>query len=145
MTFRFAYNHILNLKEKEKDQAFSEYGRMASQRDKMAEQLQSIIGERDERQHQLSETATALEIQQQSLYIDHLNQKVADATADLIKMEEELRQKQNQLMEKQQDERIWTQLQDKFYQAYKQKEEKLEQDLLDEMATIRFYRQGLEQ
>jgi flagellar protein FliJ len=139
MTFRFPYIQILNLKEKEKEQAFSEFGRLQKARDAKAEELQAVIEERNERQNGWQGKISASMLQQQSQYIERLNQKIEALTENLIKIEEELRFKQEKLMEKQQDEKMWNHLRDKSYDTYKQKENKNEQDLLDEIATIRHF------
>jgi flagellar protein FliJ len=146
MTFQFPYLHILNLKEKEKEQVFSEYGRLVKKRELMVEELQSITLERDERLNRWENVVgltSVAEIQQQNQYVEHLNQKIDKATEALIIMEEELRGKQDKLLEKQKDERMWNHLRDKSYDAYIQKENKMEQERLDEIATIRYSQQSL--
>jgi flagellar protein FliJ len=145
MTFRFSYINILTLKEKEKDQAYSEYGLIVKKKAALLEKLDSIIHERDERisRWEGENLTTIIEIRQRSHFLEGLNVKIANIKKDLLKVEKELQAKQAIFLEKKKDERMWHHLRDKSYELYLQKEKKEEQDRMDEMATIRHYHQQL--
>jgi flagellar protein FliJ len=145
MNFRFSYINILNLKEKEKDQAYSEYGLIVKKKTVLLEELESIIHERDERisRWEGEDLTSVIEIRQRSHFLEGLNVKIAKIKKDLLKVEEELQAKQAIFFDKKNDERMWQHLRDKSYELYLQKEKKEEQDLMDEMATIRHYHQQL--
>jgi flagellar protein FliJ len=145
MTFRFPYLTILTLKEKEKDQAYSEYGMILKKKTVLLEELDSIIHERDERisRWESENLTSVIEIRQRSHFLEGLNVKISKIKKELLRIEEELEAKQAIFFEKKKDERMLQHLRDKSFELYLQKEKKEEQDLMDEMATIRHYHQQL--
>jgi flagellar protein FliJ len=145
MTFRFPYINILTIKEKEKDQAYSEYGMIVKKKSALLEELDSYIQDRDERIARWEQEAVSsiIDIRQRSHFLEGLNGKISKVEKDLLKVEEELQAKQSVFFEKRKDERMWLHLRDKSYEMYLQKEKKEEQDLMDEMATVRHYHQQL--
>lgn len=145
MTFQFAYEHILSLKEKEKEQAFSEYGRLVKQKDQLQADIYLLEQEHDQRNERSQCLTSLLEIQQQSQYMNLLIQKIDGAREKLEKMEDELRNRQEKYMQKHKDERMWTFLREKAYDTFLQKEKKIEQEQLDEIATIRHFHQRIKE
>ncbi|MFF2448092.1 flagellar export protein FliJ [Neobacillus sp. NPDC058068] len=143
MTFRFPYEHILNLKEKEKEQAFSEYGSLVKKKDQLKEEIHCLLEEQDEQMNRANRMTSVVEMQQQSHYLNLLIQKIAQAKEVLGKLDEELRIKQEKYLEKHKDERMWNFLRDKSLDTFLQKEKKVEQDQLDELAVIRHFHQRL--
>ncbi|WHY88408.1 flagellar export protein FliJ [Neobacillus novalis] len=141
MTFRFPYEHILSLKEKEKEQAFSEYGSLVKKKDQLKEEIHGLLEEQDEQINRSNGMTSVVEMQQQSHYLNLLIKKIAQAKEVLSKIDEELRVKQEKYMEKHKDERMWNFLRDKSFDAFLQKEKKVEQDQLDELAVIRHFHQ----
>ena len=144
MTFRYPRINILNLKEKEKNLAFAEFGLIAKKKDVMTEELDSYIQERDERiihWEQTNGLTSIAEILQRNQYMESLNLKISKAKIGLDRVEEELQVKQTHFLDKKKDEQMWQHLRDKSYDTYIQKEKKEEQDRLDEMATMRHYQQ----
>ncbi|MDF2902691.1 MAG: flagellar FliJ protein [Bacillus sp. (in: firmicutes)] len=144
MTFQFAYKHILNIKEKEKDQAYSEFGLSLRKKEGLMEELYSLVQERDgclRRWEQTQKISYVAEIQQRNDYLDHLNLKITKVEKHLAKIEEEITIKKEEFLAKKKDERTWHHLRDKSFDEYTQKQKKIEQDMLDEMATIRHYHQ----
>ncbi|WP_284036423.1 flagellar export protein FliJ [Neobacillus sp. 114] len=145
MTFQFPYNNILTLKEKEKDQAYSEFGIIIKKKAALQEEQNAYIQERDDRISRWEQESftSVIEIRQRHHFLEGLNEKISKINKDLLKVEEEFKTKQAIFFEKKKDERMWQHLRDKSYDAYIQKEKKEEQDLMDEMAAIRHYHQRL--
>jgi flagellar export protein FliJ len=146
MTFRFPYLHILNLKEKEKEQAFSEFGLLVKKKGFMAEELHALLQEKEERLDNWEQAGSLIsisEIQQRNYYLEHLDRKINNAEEGLLKLEQELSAKQEEFLDKKKDVRMWHHLREKSFETYLQKEKKAEQDMLDEIATIRHYHQRL--
>lgn len=145
MTFQFPYKNILTIKEKEKDQAYSEFGVILKKKSALLAELHSCIQERDDRVARWEQEGrtTVIEIRQRSHFLEGLNVKISKMDQDLVKVEEELQEKQAHFFEKKKDEHMWQHLRDKSYEAYIQKEKKEEQDRMNEMATIRHYHQRL--
>jgi flagellar protein FliJ len=145
MTFQFPYKHILTIKEKEKDLAYSEYGQIIKKKAALLEELQTFIQERDERitRWEQEEMTSVIEIRHRHHFLEGLNVKISKMDDELLVVEKELQAKQAIFFEKRKDERVWQHLRDKSYEAYIQKEKKEEQERMDEMATIRHFHQSL--
>ncbi|MBM4764141.1 flagellar export protein FliJ [Bacillus sp. B15-48] len=146
MSFRYQHSNILNLKEKQKDQAYSEYGQTVKKKEGMLEELHTYTQEREERLNvweQSNRLTSVVEIQQRSQYLQSLNLKIARAQAGLDKVEKALQEKQHDFLEKKKEEQVWLHLRDQSYEMYLQKQKRAEQDRLDEIATIRHYHQQL--
>lgn len=146
MTFHFPYKHILNIKEKEKEQAYSEFGQSLRKKEMVMNELHYLVEERDgciKRWEQAQVTTVIAMIQQRNDYLDHLNRKIAKVEKQLLIIDEEIALKKEEFLEKKKDEKTWHYLRDKSFDEYMQKQKKIEQDFLDEMATVRHYHQQL--
>lgn len=145
MTFRFPYTNILSVKEKEKDQAYSDYGMIVKKKSALLEKRDSYVRERDERitRWQSENLTSVIEIRQRSYFLEGLNEKISKIEKELLKVEEELQTKQTIFFEKRKDEKMWQHLREKSYEAYIQNEKKEEQNRMDEMASIHVLRQRL--
>jgi flagellar protein FliJ len=148
MTFQFQYEQIVNIKEKEKDYAFSELGLSLKVKEAVQDNLNSIIQEKDDcllRWKESSEVTYISVIQQRNEYLQFIDQKIAKIEEKLALIDEEIKIKKEEFLNKQKDEKTWHHLREKSYQEYVEKQKKIEQNLLDEMATIRHYHQRVSQ
>lgn len=145
MTFHFPYMHILNLKEKEKEQAYLEFGNTLRKKEIMMEELQSFEQKKTEylKQVEAKGYTSIADIQQQQEYLGYLNGEISKLEAKMIRLEHEMARKKSELLIKQKDEKTWHHLRDKSLEKYLQKQKKIEQDLMDEMAAIRHFHQRL--
>ncbi|WP_462410738.1 flagellar export protein FliJ [Neobacillus sp. Marseille-QA0830] len=145
MTFHFPYMHILNLKEKEKDQALSEFGLLTQKKEAIMKEYRSFEVKKDEfiQQAQERRSTSIADIQQRNEYLSSLDRRLAGLKEQIELFDKEIADKQTELLAKQQEEKTWFHLRDKSYEKYIQKQKKIEQDLMDEMATIRYYHQRL--
>jgi flagellar FliJ protein len=144
MMFRYSYEHIVNMKEQEKEQAYSNLAVSLQKRTAIAETLQALENERTERVEKWEETnhiCSAAVMHQQREYLNYLDHKISQATECLEEMEQEIQRKQAEFWEKKKEEKTWHHLREKSFEAYMQRQKKIEQDMLDEIATVRYYRQ----
>jgi flagellar protein FliJ len=144
MTFQFPYERILNLKEKEKDHAFSELGLSMKVKEAVMNELNAIIQQKDEclqRWKQSTEPTYISVIQQRNEYLGFIDTKIAAIEARLNEIDEEIKLKKEQYLTKQKDEKTWHHLREKSFSEYIEKQKKVEQNILDEMATIRHFQQ----
>lgn len=146
MTFRFPYEHILSIKEKEKDHAFSELGLSLKVKETVMNELNKLIQEKDdclERWRQSTEVTYISLIQQRNEYLSFIDTKIASIEAKLHQIDEEIKLKKEAYLSKHKDEKTWHHLREKSYVEYVEQQKKVEQNLLDEMATIRHFHQRL--
>lgn len=146
MTFRFPYEHILSIKEKEKDHAFSELGLSLKVKETVLNEMNKLIQEKDEcleRWRQSTEVTYISLIQQRNEYLGFIDIKIASIEEKLHQIDQEIQRKKEEYLSKQKDEKTWHHLREKSFTEYVEQQKKVEQNLLDEMATIRHYQQRL--
>lgn len=145
MTFHFPYMQILNLKEREKEQALLVLGQMERKKEAILREYRSVDQERSElllRMEAVEGTASIADIQQRNDYLAFLNQKMAGLKNQLAQAESEIANQKAQLLTKQQEEKTWLHLRENLWEKYIQKQKKAEQEAMDEMAAIRHFRQN---
>lgn len=146
MSFHFPYMHILNLKEKEKEQAYLELELIGRKKQIIMEEHHSFEQKRNEFQSQVDGAkglTLIAEIQQRNEYLVYLTMKITKLEGKMTEIDQEIASKKSELLTKQKDEKTWNHLRDKSFEKYVQKQKKIEQNLMDEMATIRHYHQSL--
>lgn len=146
MTFQFPYIHILNLKEKEKEQALVELGQIGRKKEVIKEEHRSLEQKRNLFLQQMETgkgIASIADIQQRNEYLAYLNEKMSRLEEQINLIDKEIAVKKLDLLDKQKDEKTWNHLRDKAFEKYVQKQKKIEQDLMDEMAAIRHFHQRL--
>ncbi|MDR7080060.1 flagellar FliJ protein [Neobacillus niacini] len=146
MTFQFPYIHILNLKEKEKEQALVELGQIGRKKEVIKEEHRFLEQKRNLFLQQMETgkgIASIADIQQRNEYLAYLNEKMSRLEEQINLIDKEIAVKKLDLLDKQKDEKTWNHLRDKAFEKYVQKQKKIEQDLMDEMAAIRHFHQRL--
>jgi flagellar protein FliJ len=146
VTFQFPYIHILNLKEKEKEQALLELGEIGRKKEAVMEEHRSLEQKRNLFLQQVETgngTSSIADIQQRNDYLAYLNRKMSKLEEKINLVDKEMAVKKLNLLDKQKDEKTWNHLRDKAFEKYVQKQKKIEQDLMDEMAAIRHFHQRL--
>ncbi|WP_342429542.1 flagellar export protein FliJ [Neobacillus sp. FSL H8-0543] len=146
MTFHFPYLHILNLKEKEKEQAYLEFGRTIRKKELIQAEHKSFEQKRNEFLTQVESAkgkTSIADIQQRNEYLVHLTKQITSLEEKLNVIDQEIARKKSVLLTKQTDEKTWNHLRDKAFEKYVEKQKKVEQNLMDEMASIRHYHQSL--
>ncbi|NWQ39661.1 flagellar export protein FliJ [Bacillus sp. EB106-08-02-XG196] len=146
MTFQFPYIHILNLKEKEKEQALIELGRIGRKKEDIMNEHLALEQKKNlflQQEGTGKVTASIADIQQRNEYHTYLNQQMSQLEMQINLIDKEIAAKKLDLLDKQKDEKTWNHLRDKAFEKYIQKQKKIEQDLMDEMAAIRHFHQRL--
>ncbi|WP_423799754.1 flagellar export protein FliJ [Neobacillus sp. SAB-20_R2A] len=141
MSFQFRFEKILNMKEKEKESALNEMN-MARKKKEIAEGELLELVERKESYLRDFEQKTSLRVTEmlerdQYLYfldkqIERVKRKVADLTRDF-------NLKNQLLLSKNQEEKVWSTWREKSFDEYSEKVKRDEQNMLDEMAVIRYF------
>lgn len=142
MTFRYRYEHIVTMKEKEKDQALTDYGASVMKRDAIVTRLHTLQEKRNEwimKWERVDNAYTAASIHQQNEYLTFLDFEISQVLRQLQVAENELRLKQTTFLEKRKDEKTWNHLREQSRESYISNQNRLEQNMLDEMATVRYY------
>ncbi|MEH7112335.1 flagellar export protein FliJ [Neobacillus niacini] len=146
MTFHFPYIHILNLKEKEKEQALLELGEIGRKKEAIMEEHRSLELKRNlflQQAETRKGSASIADIQQRNEYMTYINQQMSQLEEQINLIDKEMDNKKLDLLDKQKDEKTWNHLREKSFEKYVQKQKKMEQDLMDEIATIRHFHQRL--
>ncbi|SDM91374.1 flagellar export protein FliJ [Bacillus sp. OK048] len=146
MTFYFPYIHILNLKEKEKEQALLELGEIGRKKEAIMVEHRSLEQKRNlflQQAETRKGTASIADIQQRNEYLTYINQQMSQLEEQINLIDKEMANKKLDLLDKQKDEKTWNHLREKAFEKYVQKQKKIEQDLMDEIATIRHFHQRL--
>jgi flagellar protein FliJ len=145
MTFHFPYMHILNLKEKEKEQAYIELGTIVRKKETVIENKSSLEQKRNEflKQADSKGHISIADIQQQHEYLNYLNGEMTKLEEKISQLDQEIAEKKSELLTRQKDEKTWVHLRAKSFEKYIQKQKKVEQDMMDEMAAISHFHQRL--
>ncbi|WP_053365314.1 flagellar export protein FliJ [Bacillus sp. FJAT-27245] len=144
MTFQFPYEHILSLKEREKDLSLSEMGLLMMKKENIEKELDSLVRKRHDcisQWEQLEGGTFISDILQQNEYLDYLDVKISRMEQERMEIEQEIAGKKEELLLKQKEEKTWHLLKEKSLDAYMEQQKKIEQDNLDEIAAIRHYHQ----
>lgn len=144
MTFQFPYQHILSLKEREKDLSLSEMGLLMIKKEGIEKELDSLARKRHDcisQWEQFGGGTFISDILQQNEYLDFLDVKITRMEEERRAIEQEIAIKKEELLSKQMEEKTWHLLREKSLDAYMEQQKKIEQDTLDEIAAIRHYHQ----
>lgn len=144
MSYVFSHQKILDLKEKEREQAQYDYGSALHLLKLEEEGLEMLILERERvssilegNGNKIISVAHIMDIQNYLSHLDDLIKKKTDTKAQAV-YDAELAL--GNLTGKRREEKIWTALKDKTILRYHKKQEKSEQKQMDEIATAAFFR-----
>jgi flagellar protein FliJ len=144
MSFHYSFQKILDMKEKEKEQAEMSYSKSMQTlqvEQKRLSTLQQTKEEMERRMTRNEESISLSELKDSYQYLHHLQKLVLQAHHTTIQAEKEVEHKQEILTEKAMDEKVWSKLKDKSYVRYIETMKATEQKELDEIAIARYYRQ----
>jgi flagellar FliJ protein len=142
MKFDFSFQKVLDVKEKEKEIAEQEYGTMKLRQLELEDQMDGLESEKDKAfdlyNHVNRKTVWELiEVQKE---IEHVNLKMEQLKHQSQRIQHEVEQKHQVLIEKTQDAKMWNQWKAKSKQVFLKQMERQEQAMLDEMAVLRYSR-----
>ncbi|MDT2285503.1 flagellar export protein FliJ [Paenibacillus larvae] len=80
------------------------------------------------------------ELQLLQNYVAHLNVQIEKKNEDVRQAEQKVQLKQHHLNERMMDEKVWSKAKEKAYEKFRVTALKKEQEMLDEMATVRHKR-----
>lgn len=143
MTYRFPLQRVLDVKEKEKQQAQQDLGVSLKKQHDVEEKMTALSEKRttiQEHMIQQSRGCKALELHDQQRYITHLDRQIVLLQNNLLQTKKEVEKNQGVLMEKSKEEKIWQEWKQEMFTRHQQVALKQEQEMLDEMASIRYFR-----
>ncbi|RKD24201.1 flagellar export protein FliJ [Ammoniphilus oxalaticus] len=144
MTFIFPLQKVLDVKEKEKQQAQQELGFSLKKQLDIEENMNALAQRRaslESRMLQVNQGFRACELLDQQRYLTFLDEKMDRLQNNLRQTVKEVEIKQTVLSEKSVDEKVWQNWKQELRERHQQAVRKQEQDELDEIATIRFFRE----
>lgn len=140
MRFKYTFQKIVDLKSNEKTQAEWVLSGAIGHLREEEENLSTLFSEKSSVETELVSTArqtTASELMGYQYYLDHLNNRIRSKTADVRLAEKNVVEKRGILSSKMVEEKVWDQARNKAYLLHQATALKKEQDVLDEMATMR--------
>lgn len=142
MKFKFSYQKVLDVKEKEKDMAKQEFGSIKQKQMELQEKLDGLdlIEEQVFNQYNNVDHKTVCEILEFQQEIDHVNRQKKQLEFQSQQLIQEVEQKHKMLVEKSQEAKMWNQWKSKSMAAFQKHMDQQEQAMLDEMAVLRHSR-----
>jgi flagellar FliJ protein len=142
MKFDFSYQKVLDVKEKEKEVAKQEYGTIKLRQLELEDQMDGLESEKEKAfdlyNHVNRKTVwELLEVQNE---IEHVNLKMEQLKHQSQRIQQEVEQKHQVLIEKTQEAKMWNQWKAKSKAVFLKQMERQEQAMLDEMAVLRYSR-----
>jgi flagellar protein FliJ len=144
MSYQFPLQRILDYKEKEKQQAQQEFGLSLQKKEDVEQEILRLVQKKEQVESQLYQPDRgykAMELVECQRYIDRINDQVSSLQRHLRRAQKDVEKKQQLLMEKSKDEKIWNEWKTRLIEQDRQSRHKQEQDMLDELASIRYFRQ----
>lgn len=142
MKFHFVFQKVLDVKEKEKGQAQQEFGIIQRRQTELQEQISHLQSRKETLFNQFNDVhqKRIMEILQVQQEIEHFDQRIRYLSDECHLVNQEVEQKQQILLDKAKEEKIWKQWKNKSCDAYQKQLERREQAILDEMAVLHYAR-----
>jgi flagellar FliJ protein len=144
MSFVYSFQKILDMKEKEKEQAAVNYNKsvqvLRSEEQRLAH-LEQYKYQLEQRVLQQESNISLAQLKSHYEYIGHLQRLIEVANESKVQAEKEVEVKQFILSERTIDQKVWEKLKEHSFEKYKEKINLQEQKEMDEMAVARYYRQ----
>ncbi len=142
MTFRFSFQKVLDIKEKEKEMAKQEFGTIKHREMELQEQIEVLEMEKQKVFNQFDEVdrKTVLEILEVQQGIDHVNRQMKHLEFQSKQIHHQVELKHQELIERSREAKMWIQWKEKSKEAYLRQMGRKEQAMLDEMAVLRYSR-----
>lgn len=144
MRFRYTYQKIVELKESEKKQAewrlADSMGKLQNEERMLSQYEGQFQVLKDDLRQAAELTVKIAELQTMQGYAQHLEWQIARKSQDVAMAMEEVASKQQELLTRVQDEKVWSKAKEKAFIKFTNMLSKKEQNELDEIATNRFGR-----
>jgi flagellar protein FliJ len=143
MSFQFRFEKILTMKEKETESAFHEMNVIKTIKETAEQQLLQLVEKKDsyiqDYQTMMRNSLRVTDIQEREHYLHFLNKQIDRARKKVNELTQEFHLKNNLLLAKNQEEKIWSSWREKSLEEYTEKINREEQNQLDEMAVLRYF------
>jgi flagellar FliJ protein len=142
MKFTFSFQKVLDVKEKEQEIAKQEYGTSKIRQLELAEEIEGleVVKENVFNQYNDVDKKTVKEILAFQQEIDHVSLRMKRLEDQSEQIHQEVEQKQQLLIKKNQETKMWNQWKAKSMEAFQKQLDRSEQAMLDEMAVLRYTR-----
>lgn len=142
MKFQFTFQKVLDFKDKEKELAEQEFGQIKSRAMELQIQIDDLKQVKEQAFNQYNDVhrRTVWEIIEFQQGIEYLNSKMRRLEHQTQQVYQEVEQKQQMLIEKTQESKMWNQWKSKSQKVFQKQMEQKEQAMFDEMAVIRYSR-----
>ncbi|WP_042355952.1 flagellar export protein FliJ [Bacillus rubiinfantis] len=140
MAFKFSFQKVLDVKEKEKEFAQQEFGTAKTRQLELEEQLNELELQKQQIFLKYDETnrKTVSELVEMQHDIEHVNRKMKQLEVKSQQVQVEVETKQQVLISKLQEAKMWNQWKQKSFAAFQKDMQQKEQAMLDEMAVLRY-------
>ncbi|WP_182101576.1 flagellar export protein FliJ [Niallia taxi] len=142
--FIYPFQRILELKERETETAQYEVAKALERENKSQERLDALYNKIEEAQNELKEEQkhgmTADDLKIRMNFIIQLQKQLTFEQYELNSAKQNVNRKRDLLTDRVKEEKTWTMLKDKKREEHLFAENLAEQNVLDEMATTRFFR-----
>jgi flagellar FliJ protein len=142
MKFHYSFQKIVDLKNNQRTQAEWMLSEAIAMLQVEKDSLSDLLAKKDELQRCISNAAVnstkIFEIQEFQDHLDFIERQIYSKYMDVQKAERHVTNQQGHLTDKMMDEKIWTKSKEKAYVKFQQFTLKKEQEVLDEMATMRY-------
>ncbi|WP_066067214.1 flagellar export protein FliJ [Neobacillus soli] len=144
MSFQFQFERILTMKEKETESALNEMNMFKRMKETAENQLLELVEKKDsymnDYQNMMRNSIRVTEIQEREQYLLFLNKQIEKGRKKVLEITKEFNVKNRMLVAKNQEEKVWSTWRERSLEEYTEKLNKEEQNSLDEMAVIRYFR-----
>lgn len=139
--FRFSFQKILDIKEKNREQVEIRYAQFVQNLNKEKEILLEFLQNKDQLQEEVHsnqiEGISIKEVSQSQIYINYFDNLIHNQKEKIKQIEEALLEKQKELTGVKIEEKKWIKLREKKWESFIELNNQLEQKELDEIATQR--------
>lgn len=144
MSFQFRFEKILTMKEKEKESALHEMNVVKHMKETVEKQLLDLVEKKESYimafEKIANQSIKVTDIQEREQYIHFLNKQIDRLRKKVLEITQEFNRKSHLLVAKNQEEKMWNTWREKSLDEYTEKIKRDEQNQLDEMAVIRYFR-----
>ncbi|HEY3375607.1 MAG TPA: flagellar export protein FliJ [Candidatus Aquicultor sp.] len=142
--FKFKLQPVLHHRQKKEDIAKKELAdikQLFEAENRLLEKLQGRLADLQEEIRQKQQVAVdAAEATVYTNYIERLKKIIGEQILKLEQLAQEVRGAQERLLDTTKDKKVLEKLHDKQYEEYRHESEKVEQNSIDELATVRYRR-----
>lgn len=146
--FVFKLEKLHSLRQKQEKDCKEELAKALAEADQILSKLEGARRERDETEKKLRQiqesTNDSREISEYFHYLDLMGKKLANIQDEVIKSQNEVTVKRQNLQEALQKRKVLDNIKEKKYSLWEKEYSKLEAALLDEVATTRYHRNQTE-